>query len=262
MYKILIYFLVFSSSLLAYIDSDMDGVIDKNDKCKNTLLTDLVDLSGCSVKSLVSFQHFDILLGKSYSTDKSSNLTLSSITLDYYYKVWSLQLSSSFYEISANRQISMGMNDTYVNISYLFQAFENFYLKFTGGIVFPTYNSNDNNIDYSTSLYGRYTRDKFSFIVEFGYGKIGDRNKDNIVSYNNTFSYSTSIGYTWNKKLYTSISYNQSNSVFKGSDNLKILSLYGYYSINQHWFSTINYRHGFLSVGSRKSVGVNIGYYW
>jgi hypothetical protein len=36
--------------LFAYVDSDMDGVEDKDDLCPNTLMTDLVDLNGCTIK--------------------------------------------------------------------------------------------------------------------------------------------------------------------------------------------------------------------
>ncbi len=247
---------------MAYIDSDMDGVEDKNDKCANTPLTELVDLSGCTIKNLISPHHFDILLGESYSKDNISTLNLSSLTVDYYYKAWSFQLSSSFYKTSSDIQSSSGMNDTYLNFSYLFTPFENFYLSMGGGVVFPTYTTADNKIDYTSSLYGKYKLDKFSFIIGLGYGKIGDNNKDNIISYNNTLSYTIGSGYNWSSNLYSSLSYSNINSIFKDSKDLESVSLYTYYNINNHWFSNINYQYGFLSNDSRQTIGANLGYFW
>lgn len=247
---------------MAYIDSDMDGVEDKNDKCANTPLTELVDLSGCSIKSLVSPHHFDILLGESYSKDSTSTLNLSSLTFDYYYKKWSVQLSTSFYKTSSETLSSSGVNDTYLNFSYLFVPYENFYLTLGGGVIFPTYDTDDNKVDYTSSIYGRYKVGNLSFIVGLGYGKIGDNNSDNIVSYKNILSYTIGSGYNWNKNFYSSISYSNADSIFENSDDLESLSLYNYYNFNKHWFSTINYRYGFLSNGSRQTIGVNLGYNW
>jgi hypothetical protein len=95
-----------------------------------------------------------------------------------------------------------------------------------------------------------------------GYGKIGDNNSENIVSYNNTFSYNTGLGYNWNEKLYSSIAYAKMDSIVEGFDDLEILSLYTYYNINAHWFSNISYRYGLVSNGSQQTIGVNLGYYW
>ena len=49
--NLLIVLLVLSStSLLAYEDSDLDGVEDKLDQCPNTSFSDLVDIRGCTKK--------------------------------------------------------------------------------------------------------------------------------------------------------------------------------------------------------------------
>ena len=254
--------MVLTSSLVAYVDSDMDGVPDKNDKCANTPLTELVDLSGCTIETLVSPHHFDIVLGQSYSTDTNSTLNLSSLRVDYYYKKWSLQLATSYYDNRYLTEKTSGQNDSYLNLFYLFNPIENFSLNMGGGIVFPTYESADNEIDYTASLYGRYQWNDLSLILGVGYGKTGDSSSENIISYNNTLSFNSSLGYSWNKKLYTSIGYAKVNSIFEDSDDLETLSLYTYYGINEHWFTNLNYRYGFLSNDSRQTIGVNLGYYW
>ena len=251
-----------ASSLVAYVDSDMDGVPDKSDKCANTPLTELVDLSGCTIAKLISEHHFDVVLGQNYTSDNNSTLNLTSLRIYYYYKKWSLQLATSYYESTFDTQTNSGQNDTYLNLFYLFKPFENFYLNVGGGVVFPTYDSVDNKMDYTASLYGRYKWDKLSLILGMGYGKTGDSNSNDVVSYNNTISYNTGLGYTWNSNLYSSIGYSKVNSIFEGTEDLESLSLYTYYAIDKHWFTNVNYRNGLLSVGSRESIGANVGYYW
>ena len=263
MYKIVFYLIFFSASLCAYIDDDMDGVPNSDDKCANTPLTDLVDLSGCTIEKLVAPKHhFDIVLGQSYSKESNSSLNLSSIRLDYYYQAWSFQLATSYYKSKFLTQTDTGQTDTYLNLFYLVKPFKNFYLNIGGGIVLPTYDSADNKIDYTASLYGHYKWDKLSLILGAGYGKIGDSNSENIISYNNTLSYNTGLGYSWNSKLYTSIGYAKVNSIFEGYDDLETLSFYTYYGIDEHWFSNLNYQYELRSNNGQKTIGVNLGYYW
>ena len=262
MYKVFFSLVIFTFSLFAYVDSDMDGVPDKRDKCANTPLTELVDLSGCTIEKLVSEHHFDIVLGQSYAKETNASLNLSSIRMDFYYKKWSFQVATSYYKSTVETQTNTGQSDTYLNIFYLFQPFENFYLNVGGGLVFPTYDTVDNKLDYTASLYGRYKWNKLSLILGMGYGKTGDSNENDIVSYNDTISYNTGLGYTWNANFYSSIGYSKVNSIFEGTEDLESLSFYTYYSIDEHWFSNVNYRYGFLNVGRRESIGVNFGYYW
>ena len=263
MYKIIFYLIFFNASLFAYVDNDMDGVPNSDDKCANTPLTDLVDLSGCTIEKLAKPKHhFDIVLGQSYTQESNSSLNLFSIRMDYYYQKWSLQLATAYHRSTFLTQTYTGQSDTYLNLFYLLKPIQNFYLNIGGGVVLPTYNSVDNKVDYTASLYGRYKWDKLSLILGVGYGKIGDSNSENSVSYNNTLSYNTGIGYSWNSKLYTSIGYAKVNSIFEGSDDLETLSLYTYYGINEHWFSNFNYRYGFVTNDLRQTIGVNLGYYW
>jgi len=261
-YKIIFFFCSINISLFAYIDSDMDGVPDENDKCANTALIELVDLSGCSIKKLVSEHHFDMLLGQSYSKENNSDLSLSSIRMDYYYKKWSFQLATSYYNSTVQTQSKSGQSDSYLNVFYLFKPLKNLYLNLGAGLVFPTYDNPDNKLDYTFSLYGQYKWDKLSFIFGIGYGKTGDSNSDKLVSYNNSISYNVGIGYLWNAKLYSSIEYTKANSIFEGLKDLENISLYSYYSIDEHYFASINYSYGLLSRGKKQSIGVSFGYYW
>ena len=70
--------------LLAYSDSDLDGVDDKIDLCPNTPFSDLIDINGCSIKSLVSPHRFDVIYGISNSKIESVKTTSHNLQLDYY----------------------------------------------------------------------------------------------------------------------------------------------------------------------------------
>ena len=262
MFKSIFFFFSLNIFLLAYVDTDMDGVPDESDNCANTPLTELVDLSGCTIKKLKSDHHFDILLGQSYADDGDSTLYSSSLKLNYYYKKFSMQLASSYYDSSIDSTNSTGQNDTYLNISYLFNPIKNFYLTLGGGLVFPTYNNEDNKLDYTASIYGRYKLDKWSFMLGMDYNTIGDIDTTNNLDYKNSFSYNTGLGYSWNSTFYSSINYYHSESIFTNVDDLETLSVNTYYTIDEHWFSSLNYGYGFLETGKRESIGVSLGYYW
>ena len=115
-----------SSSLFAYSDLDMDGVDDSIDKCPNTPLTDLVDINGCTKKTLLSPHHFDVIIGANYSGSNYASLNQtdtysSSLQVDYYYKNFSLQASTSYYTTDGEGYSDSGMNDSFVGASYQFK---------------------------------------------------------------------------------------------------------------------------------------------
>ena len=240
----------------------MDGVPDESDRCANTPLMELVDLSGCTIKKLKSDHHFDIVLGQSYADDEDSTLYSSSLKLNYYYKKLSIQLASSYYESSIDSNNSNGQNDTYLNLSYLFNPIDNLYLTLGGGLVFPTYDNEDNRLDYTASLYGRYKLNRWSFMLGMAYNDVGDTDPTNNLDYKNSLSYNIGLGYSWNSDLYSSISYYRGESIFTNVEDLETLSVNAYYTIDEHWFSNLNYGYGFLDTGKRESIGVNLGYYW
>ncbi len=259
MHRILLFCLLLSSLSFAYVDSDMDGVVDKNDKCANTPLSELVDLSGCTIKKLVADEkHLDLILGQSYVDDGTSTLNLSSLKIDYYHNDWSMQLSSSYFDSDLNS----GQNDTYLTLYYLFNPLNNFFLTLSGGVVFPTYDVVDNNMDYTASLYGRYKFDAWSLTMGMGYNQVGDIDATNSFNYQNRFSYNVGVGYAWENGFYSSLGYYRSNSSFETVEDLETLSLYAYYPFDEHWFSSLNYGYGLVSSGKRENIGVSLGYYW
>jgi len=252
-----IFFIIFSTfSLYAYIDTDMDGVADSDDMCPNTPITDLVDLSGCSKKSLVSPHHFSLIVGQRYEKDINSTYAYSSIELDYYYKNFSMQLTTDYYKMKSSDTNTSGINDVYVNMYYMFSPLEHFKLSLSTGIALPTYDSIDNKTDYSFSLYGRYDVNKWSFSTSVGYQFIGD------IGAQNTLDYRLTTGYNWNDAFYSSISYSMSENMYAKNADFTALSLYSYYKINKNWFSTVRYSYGLNDSNLDQSMGVDIGYSW
>lgn len=256
MHQFLLFFLMVPVLLFSYVDSDMDGVEDKDDICPNTLMTDLVDLKGCTIKSLLSPHHFVVMAGTSYAQDSDSSYIFSTLELDYYFKKFSLQLSSSYYDLSTDISNNEGLNDSSINLFYRFNPLENFSLKVGAGLLIPTYDSVDNKTDYTTSLYGRYYFDKWSLSTGLGYKFVGDTNASNVVFYN------VSVAHNWSSKFYSSLGYYVSESIYEDVDNFESLSLYNYYSMDKNWFGTLTLTQGISSESLDNSLGVKLGYYW
>lgn len=256
MLRYFILFFLFTLTLFAYIDNDMDGVPDINDHCPNTPMTDIVNLSGCTKQSLISPHHFSVIVGEGYANENDVSYTFSSFELDYSYKNLSIQLATGYYNLKSNDLNDSGFNDSYLNLFYTFSPMKNFKLSLGGGIAFPTYDNTDNKIDYSASLYGHYYWNKWSFSSGLGYRLVGDNNATN------TFYYNLSTGYTWTDKFYTSLNYSNSQSIYKENKDLKSLSFYANYQINKHWFTIFNYSYGLSDTSLNNSIRVQIGYNW
>jgi len=261
MYRLIKLFLSLSISLLAYSDMDMDGVDDKVDKCQDTPLTELVDLSGCTIKKLVSPQHFDISLGAKYIKNSDIKIDTTSIQFDYYYKNLSLSLYSSYYNRDIYGKKKSGVDDTYINGYYNIKATNNLSFKIGGGGALPTYDSSNNKLDYTLSSSINYYYNNFSVLGGVGYTIIGDSDT-NSTTYKNSLFYNIGLGYYFNNRLYSSLTYNTISSIYNKSNNIKNISLYNYYQIDKHWFLNLSYTQGLNSASMKRSIGGRVGYYW
>jgi len=261
MNKIIKLFLLLSITLVAYSDMDMDGVDDSVDQCPNTSLTELVDLTGCTIKELKSPHHFDITVGYNYSKEKNSSIKTSSIQADYYYKNLSIQLSTSLYNSKIDNISDSGQNDTYINGYYQLRPTDKLLLRVGGGVALPTYDDSDNKIDYTLALYGTYSYHKLSILGGVGYTLIGDKDS-NLTTYNNTKFYNIGLGYYLTDSIYSSISYNSISSIYDSSKDINNISFYNYYSIDNNWFLNLNYSYGISDLAIKNSIGVKVGYYW
>ncbi|WP_373002984.1 DUF3187 domain-containing protein [Sulfurimonas sp.] len=271
MNKTLLLLLTLSVSLLAYSDSDMDGVDDKLDQCPNTPFSELVDINGCTTKYLESPHHFDIILGidysqKSYTTLEDTDVTSKSIQMDYYYKNFSLQAATSYYNSDSIIYSSDGMNDSFLGAYYKLNPVENLSVRLGVGVILPTYDTdlNNNNTDYTSSLSLSYMLDNVNIFGGYSYTIINDDDIKTVtpILYQNTNSYNAGVGFYPSSKVYVSASYNSSDSIYKGIDDIDTASFYLFYSIDSNWFTTLNYAYGLSDTASDNYAAVKIGYYF
>jgi hypothetical protein len=266
MQKIFMLLGTLSLSLLAYSDLDMDGVDDLVDQCPNTPLTELVDIKGCTVKSLESPHHYDIIMGASYSqidyNNQSNTDTLTgTLQVDYYYKDFSLQASTSYYSTDSQDN---GLNDSFIGAYYQFMPLESLRLRVGAGVVLPTYDSglNNNNTDYSASASLSYTLKEINLFGSYSYTLINDDDVENVAYYQNISAYSAGIGFYPTNRLYASIAYNGSDSIYQNVETIETASAYLFYTIDRHWFATLNYAYGLSDSASDHYGAFRLGYYF
>ena len=271
-----------STGLLAYSDADMDGVADSVDKCPNTPLMDLVDINGCTKKKLntshtQSNSHADIIVGANYSGSNFASLNQtdtysSSLQVDYYYKDFSLQVSTSYYKTDGHAYSENGMNDTFVGASYNIKLTKSLLVRVGAGASLPTYKTslNNNNTDYIGSLNVSYALAKTNIFAGYSYTLNNDDDvsvKDSLGNvydyrYQDTNAYSAGMGYYFTNSLYMSAAYNQSNSIYKGYEDVKTASFYGYKSIDKNWSMTFFYAYGLSNTASDHAASIKLGYYF
>jgi len=269
--------LLLSSSLSAYVDSDMDGVEDTIDRCPNTPFSDLVDINGCTKKSLVSPHHYDIIFGASYSSSDYQTLNATdtlagSVQVDYYYKNFSLQASTSYFTTEGSGFSDSGLYDSFVGGSYQFKPVQNLSLRLGAGALIPTYKSNlnNNNLDYTATANISYTLGKVNLFGGYSYTMINDDDVNVVdvngtttaVIYQNTQGYSAGVGVYATQKLYISGAYNASNSIYANIEDITTASAYAYYSIDSHWFATLSYAYGLSSSASDHYASIRLGYFF
>lgn len=263
--KTLKFLMLTSLSLSAYSDYDMDGVEDSSDQCPNTSFNELVDIKGCTTKTLKSEHHFDIIYGLSFSeadyssTSKSDTLT-QNLQIDYYYQNFSLQASSSYY----NSDDDSGINDSFIGAYYKIFPINKLTLRFGAGAIIPNYDTelDNNNMDVVASANFSYMIESINLFGGYSYTMINDDDILGIVSYQNTNSYSGGIGFYPAKNLYLSGSYGNSDSIYKGTEAIETASVYGFYTINANWFTSFSYSYGLSDSASDNSLALHLGYYF
>ncbi len=269
--------LILSVNIYAYSDFDMDGVEDKVDLCPNTPLSELVDINGCSIKSLKSPHNFDIILGVNFSQTNYDSLEntdtfTQTLQVDYYYKNFSFQASTGYYTSESSSYSNSGMNDSFLGLYYKFKPLNALSLRVGVGALLPTYDAplNNNNTDYTTSLSVSYLLENINLFGGVGYTLINDDDKTityddgsySNVKYQDTLSYNFGIGFYPTSKLYVSTSYSSVDSIYDGSGTIDSASLYAFYNISSKYFASFNYAYGLSDLASDNYLSVRIGYYF
>ncbi len=273
-----------SALVWGYSDLDMDGVEDSVDRCPNTSLLELVDINGCTIKNLGNPHHFDVILGASYSqinptTQEKRDTYAASLQADYYYKSFSMQLSTAYFDSESSITSTKGTTDTFLGAYYQFTPFSTLNVRLGGGLLLPTYDADNNLLDYTASTSLSYLLNNFNFFGSYSYTIINDEtinytdvnNNPVSISYANTRAYNVGVGYYPTAKLYTSVAYNSSDSIYDkiitGTavdtvESLNTASAYLFYTLTEHWFTTASYAYGLSDSASDHYVNVRLGYYF
>ena len=270
--KYILSLLLITATLFAYADSDMDGVEDSMDRCPGTPITDLVDIDGCSKESLVDNHHFDLIVGAgfgqtNYELTPNTDTYSATAQVDYYYKDFSAQASTSYFDATSSGYSETGMDDSLVAVAYLFHPTEKIAIRVGAGMIIPTYDSdlNNNETDYTASVNATYALGRTTLFAGYSYTIINDKDvvdATNTVYYQNTDAYNIGAGYNFTQKLYANLSYFQAQSIYKGVEDIKSVSAYIFYSIDEHWFTNLSYSRGLSDSTSESYGSVNLGYYF
>ena len=271
MYKIYIFlFFIVTLQLQAYVDSDLDGVADSDDKCPNTPLSELVNKEGCSIKTLYHEYHFDVVYGFNYADTaplvaKHLNIPSFSLRADMYYKNYYLQTYTAYFVHSdANGDIQNGFYDTFVGGGYQKYFFESLFVSVGAGALFPTYHDSviQNNTDYQTQASLSYMHKNFTLFGSYSYTLINDKDTTKVSTFQNTNAYSVGAGRYISKKTYLSLSYNFSNSVYTDVSDLSTASAYLSYTINPHKYFLLRYSYGLSKSANQNSFSLLVGHHF
>ncbi len=269
MWRIIVLLVAINSVVYAYEDSDLDGVEDVYDQCPNTLLSELVDLSGCSIQSLTSYHHFDIVFGSSFSqldyrTNELTDTYNFELQMDYYYKNFSLQAVVSYYNSDSETYSNSGLNDSFLGLNYQWILLPALKFRLGAGLIIPTYDSGLGNeaLDYMMSADVSYDIGDFTLLGRYGYTLINDSDIEEVATYQNTHALNAGVGVNLTPSLYSSVSYYHSDSIYTDVEALENISLYSFYSFDPHWFGIANYAYGLSDSTSNHYLSLKIGYYF
>lgn len=253
-------------NLYAFTDSDMDGVDDAVDKCPNSLLTDLVDINGCAKESLISAHRYDFIIGFNYSdsdyrTLNATDTLASSLQVDYYYKQFSIQASTSYFKTDSSDYSDSGLYDSFLGASYILNATNNLSISLSAGVILPTYDTelDNNSMDYTASANLSYALDNMNIFGGYSFTLVNDDDVGDI-TYQNTNSLSAGLGYYFSNQLYMSASYGVSESIYSGLEDIETATVYGYYTIDKERFVTLSYSSGLSDTASDNYLSLRLGF--
>jgi len=249
--KLLLLIVIFSANVQAkiFLDNDLDGVANEDDKCPNSKITDIVNKNGCAIDEVVfkKEQHIDISI--SYNQDKIDNnwQTSQNLSLGYYYGDSNLWLTLSKYNNNSLNNLTVAYY-YYINSS-------NYTISLGAGAYIPINSNKSDKTDYFLST--KYTHYFNNSAISAEYQHTFSNDTDTKDSNSLTIEY----GYLINQKLYMALSYDIESSVYKDESNYQTLGLYTNYHFNKNWYISTDIKKD-LHISSKLSYSVTLGYYF
>ncbi len=257
--------LIYSSTLFAYQDYDIDGVEDRYDRCPDTPFDKLVDAYGCPENdayrgSLTLKVGSDVYVDEEYDSVNSLNFFIN-----YKYNEWDVSISNASYALFDTQSNSVSdSGDIYVNVGYLFKK-EKLSMRATLGYKFSTadidevadtYMGTGEN-DYLSGINISYLiRERQNVFLYYGYSVIGDSEE---YDYENRSSYSIGSGYAITDRWYSALSYEGSNSIYSDLDDYRAISWFNSYSFSETFFTTLNYSYALDDLSYDHSFSIKLG---
>lgn len=250
-----LFLLVGTLSHAAFLDDDLDGVANEDDRCPNSALTDIVDADGCAVEK-VTFKkerHFDISVGYLYAkVDEDSSQNAKSLSFGYYYGDFSAWLYTSDYNLQSGES---GIDDTTLALYYRRREPTYTFKAGIGGYI-PSDSQNANSMDYFVTA--RVIRYVGFYDISAEYQHTFMQDDATIDSDRLTLS----AGYAFNPKSYASLSYTEQSSIYEEESNLRTLSLYVNRFLNDQWYLFAELSKGLSESATDFAYGLYIGYYF
>jgi hypothetical protein len=255
--RLYIFLLLIHTQLQAFKDDDIDGVENSKDLCPNTSFDDTVDEDGCP-NNKDYWGKVTLSIGADINIDDSTTTDYNFFT-NYNYKSWDFSLYSaqqSSLDINNNETQSSG--DIYLSSSYNFTQ-EELYSKFVLGTKIATQDDevSTGENDFFTNLYLSYAlNNNLALLASLGYTLTGDTTE---VEYHDPFAYSLGLGYMIIDDLYTSMTYQNSQSIYKNSPNYQSISLFNSYNFTDKTFGTLNYTRAIDELSYEHVISIRIG---
>jgi len=202
-----------------------------------------------------SKNHFDISLGIS----KFGSTTNETLSADWYHGDFSLSLFTAFdHSRSYN---GSRFNDSRIWGYYNYKYNDSLMFKFGGGLIFPHIDGvGDKRVDAGLSTHISYSYNKFNPYVGVSYKFTGIDNKEKWMK--NSYSIYGGTGFYLTNKLYISGTYGFSSADYSGGEDIKTVSGYIYYGIDNNWFATASYLHNLDGLDYENGFSLSIGYYY
>jgi hypothetical protein len=248
-------------SLNAYVDEDIDGVDDSIDQCLNTPFDALADEDGCSkgqrskksgklslkIGTIINFDQF---------SDKDTNINFSA---NYFKDNWNLSLSSSSYtNYNESNDKNSENGDIYLSGGYLFKM-DNSNIKLSLGMKLATADDDvgTGEDDYFMNIFYDYFIDnRQDLFLYYGYTVSGDSKS---YDYENFSSFSIGSGIALTNSWYSSISYDQSGSIYRSTEDYKALTWFNSYSFSKRFFTTFSYSYALDDISYENSISLKLG---
>lgn len=252
-----IFLLLIFLPLHAFEDDDIDGVENSKDLCPDTSFDKTVGENGCPENENY-LGELTLILGSDFNFDDTTTTDYTFFS-NYKYNKWDFSLyNSAQSSLDNNNKEIQSTGDLYLSSGYSISQ-ENLYTKLTFGIKIPTGSSevSTEEEDYFASININYPlNENFVLFSSLSYTLTGDNNE---TTYNNPLGYSVGIGYMVNDNWYSSLGYQQSNSIYKDGEDYQSVSLFNSYNFTDNFFGTLNYTKGIDELSYDQTVSLRLG---